>query len=59
MRPTREFLEDHGHAAGCLKRTRVRTQRLAAGTRHSEACHARFEASPRAAGNASMARADE
>eukprot|EP00969_Alexandrium_andersonii_P142695 6308606-Alexandrium_andersonii.AAC.1 len=55
---TRELLEEHGYSAGCLKCTRIRTQRPAAGTRHSEACRMRFESILRAAGNASMARAD-
>eukprot|EP00969_Alexandrium_andersonii_P276122 12205129-Alexandrium_andersonii.AAC.1 len=55
----KELLEEHGYTAGCLKCTRVRTQRPSAGTRHSEECRARFEAILRAAGDASMARADE
>eukprot|EP00969_Alexandrium_andersonii_P148541 6565833-Alexandrium_andersonii.AAC.1 len=52
------MLEEHGCTAGCLKRTRAREHRPAAGARHSEECRARFEALLRASGNASMARAD-
>eukprot|EP00969_Alexandrium_andersonii_P100132 4416176-Alexandrium_andersonii.AAC.1 len=52
------MLEEHGYAANCLKCTRVRTQRPAAGARHSEERLARFEAILRANDNPSMARAD-
>eukprot|EP00969_Alexandrium_andersonii_P076307 3364377-Alexandrium_andersonii.AAC.1 len=53
------MLEEHGYTAGCLKCTRVRERRPAAGTRHSEECRARFETLLRSIGDASMARADE
>eukprot|EP00969_Alexandrium_andersonii_P098988 4367366-Alexandrium_andersonii.AAC.1 len=53
------MLEEHGYTAGCLKCTRVRERRPAAGARHSEECRARFEALLRSLGDASMARADE
>eukprot|EP00969_Alexandrium_andersonii_P303305 13408212-Alexandrium_andersonii.AAC.1 len=53
------MLEEHGYAAGCLKRSRVRERRPAAGARHSEERRARFEGLLRALGDASMARADE
>eukprot|EP00969_Alexandrium_andersonii_P345942 15292287-Alexandrium_andersonii.AAC.1 len=33
---TQSLLEEHGYMAGCLKCTRVRERRPAAGTRHSE-----------------------
>eukprot|EP00969_Alexandrium_andersonii_P246233 10881143-Alexandrium_andersonii.AAC.1 len=52
------MLEEHGYTAGCLKRSRARERRPAAGTRCSEECRARFEALLRASGEASMARAD-
>eukprot|EP00969_Alexandrium_andersonii_P009240 404673-Alexandrium_andersonii.AAC.1 len=52
------MLEEHGYAAGCLKCSRVREQRPAAGTRHWEERRARFEALLRASGDASVARAD-
>eukprot|EP00969_Alexandrium_andersonii_P135859 6010533-Alexandrium_andersonii.AAC.1 len=51
------MLEERGHAANCLKRPRVQTQRPAAGARHSEERRARFEAILRANSNFSMARA--
>eukprot|EP00969_Alexandrium_andersonii_P143616 6350191-Alexandrium_andersonii.AAC.1 len=53
------MLEEHGYAAGCLKCSRVHERRPAAGTRRSEECRARFESLLRAAGDASVARADE
>eukprot|EP00969_Alexandrium_andersonii_P299075 13221540-Alexandrium_andersonii.AAC.1 len=53
------MLEEHGYTAGCLKRTRVRERRPAAGTRHLEERRARFEALLRSIGGASMAWADE
>eukprot|EP00969_Alexandrium_andersonii_P104766 4622469-Alexandrium_andersonii.AAC.1 len=53
------MLEEHGYTAGCLKCSRVREHRPAAGTRHSEERRARFENIFRAAGDESMARADE
>eukprot|EP00969_Alexandrium_andersonii_P338687 14969363-Alexandrium_andersonii.AAC.1 len=53
------MLEEHGYTAGCLKCSRVRERRPAAGARHSEECRARFESRLRAVGDASMARADE
>eukprot|EP00969_Alexandrium_andersonii_P318310 14060422-Alexandrium_andersonii.AAC.1 len=53
------MLEEHGYAAGCLKCSRVRERRPAAGTRHSEERRAWFESLLRAAGEASMARAGE
>eukprot|EP00969_Alexandrium_andersonii_P175506 7761067-Alexandrium_andersonii.AAC.1 len=53
------MLEEHGYAAGCLKCSRVRERRPAAGTRRSEECRARFEGILRAAGDANVARADE
>eukprot|EP00969_Alexandrium_andersonii_P251729 11125232-Alexandrium_andersonii.AAC.1 len=55
----KSMLEEHGYAAGCLKCSRVREQRFAAGTRRSEERCSRFEGLLRAAGDASMARADE
>eukprot|EP00969_Alexandrium_andersonii_P315577 13943095-Alexandrium_andersonii.AAC.1 len=33
---TQSMLEEHGCAAGCLERSRIRERRPAAGTRHSE-----------------------
>eukprot|EP00969_Alexandrium_andersonii_P215680 9526524-Alexandrium_andersonii.AAC.1 len=51
--------EEHGYTAGCLKRSRARERRPAVGARHSEERHARFESLLRAAGDASVARADE
>eukprot|EP00969_Alexandrium_andersonii_P275036 12155605-Alexandrium_andersonii.AAC.1 len=33
---TQAMLEEHGYTAGCLKCSRVRERRPAAGTRHSE-----------------------
>eukprot|EP00969_Alexandrium_andersonii_P255722 11303768-Alexandrium_andersonii.AAC.1 len=53
------MLEEYGYAAGCLKCRRARGRRLAAGARRSEERRARFEGLLRAAGDASMARADE
>eukprot|EP00969_Alexandrium_andersonii_P316641 13989198-Alexandrium_andersonii.AAC.1 len=53
------MLEEHGYTANCLKCSRVRTQRPAAGTRHSEDCRARFEAILRASNDPSMARAGQ
>eukprot|EP00969_Alexandrium_andersonii_P025403 1109825-Alexandrium_andersonii.AAC.1 len=53
------MLEEHGYTAGCLKCSRARERRPAAGTRRSEERRARFESLLRAAGEASMARADE
>eukprot|EP00969_Alexandrium_andersonii_P323341 14286050-Alexandrium_andersonii.AAC.1 len=53
------MLEEHGYTAGCLKCSRVRERRPAAGIRHSEERRARFEGLLRAAGDACMARADE
>eukprot|EP00969_Alexandrium_andersonii_P293587 12976982-Alexandrium_andersonii.AAC.1 len=53
------MLEEHGHAANCLKCSRVRTQRPAAGTRHSEEGRARFESILRANNDPSMAGADQ
>eukprot|EP00969_Alexandrium_andersonii_P023788 1038399-Alexandrium_andersonii.AAC.1 len=53
------MLEEHGYAAGRLKRSRVREWRPAAGARRSEECCARFEGLLGALGDASMARADE
>eukprot|EP00969_Alexandrium_andersonii_P111841 4939513-Alexandrium_andersonii.AAC.1 len=53
------MLEEHGYAAGCLKCSRVRERRPAAGTRHWEECRARLEGLIRALGDASVARADE
>eukprot|EP00969_Alexandrium_andersonii_P315239 13926757-Alexandrium_andersonii.AAC.1 len=53
------MLEEHGYAAICLKCSRVREQRPAAGARRSEECRTWFESLLRAAGDASMARADE
>eukprot|EP00969_Alexandrium_andersonii_P319145 14098084-Alexandrium_andersonii.AAC.1 len=53
------MLEEHGYAAGCLKCSRVRERRPAAGARRSEECRTRFESLLRVAGDASMARADE
>eukprot|EP00969_Alexandrium_andersonii_P296047 13084287-Alexandrium_andersonii.AAC.1 len=52
------MLEEHGHAAGCLKCSLVREHRPAASARHSEERRTRFEAILRASGDASMARAD-
>eukprot|EP00969_Alexandrium_andersonii_P177457 7847019-Alexandrium_andersonii.AAC.1 len=52
------MLEEHGYAAGRLKRSRARERRSAAGARRSEERRARFESLLRAAGDASMARAD-
>eukprot|EP00969_Alexandrium_andersonii_P142347 6293821-Alexandrium_andersonii.AAC.1 len=51
------MMEEHGYTAGCLKCNRVRERRLAAGTRRSEECRARFETLLRSTGDASMARA--
>eukprot|EP00969_Alexandrium_andersonii_P077105 3399632-Alexandrium_andersonii.AAC.1 len=51
------MLEEHGYTAKFLKCSRVRTQRPAAGTRHSEECCARFEAILRANNDPSMERA--
>eukprot|EP00969_Alexandrium_andersonii_P296985 13124255-Alexandrium_andersonii.AAC.1 len=53
------MLEEHGCTVGCLKRSRVRERRPAAGTRHSEECRSRFEGILRASGDANMAWADE
>eukprot|EP00969_Alexandrium_andersonii_P012980 566043-Alexandrium_andersonii.AAC.1 len=53
------MLEEHGCTAECLKRSRVRGRRLAAGAHRSEERCARFEGLLRALGDASMARADE
>eukprot|EP00969_Alexandrium_andersonii_P222797 9840316-Alexandrium_andersonii.AAC.1 len=53
------MLEEHGYTAGCLKRSRARERRPAAGARHSEECRARFEGLLWALGDDSMARADE
>eukprot|EP00969_Alexandrium_andersonii_P121592 5375346-Alexandrium_andersonii.AAC.1 len=53
------MLEEHGHAAGCLKCSRLREHRPAAGARHSEERRARFQALFRASGDASTARADD
>eukprot|EP00969_Alexandrium_andersonii_P106670 4705836-Alexandrium_andersonii.AAC.1 len=53
------MLEEHGYAAGCLKRSRVRERRPIAGARRSEERRARFENLLRATCDASMARADE
>eukprot|EP00969_Alexandrium_andersonii_P036400 1595429-Alexandrium_andersonii.AAC.1 len=53
------MLEEHGYTANCPKCSRVRTQRPAAVTRHSEECRARFEAILRANNDPSMARADQ
>eukprot|EP00969_Alexandrium_andersonii_P014737 644230-Alexandrium_andersonii.AAC.1 len=53
------MLEEHGYTAGCLKCSRVRERRPAAGTRHSEECRSQFKSVLRAAGDASVARADE
>eukprot|EP00969_Alexandrium_andersonii_P101295 4468607-Alexandrium_andersonii.AAC.1 len=52
------MLEEHGYTAGCLKCTRVRERRPAAGTRRSEERRTRFEALLRSLGDASMARTD-
>eukprot|EP00969_Alexandrium_andersonii_P216595 9566788-Alexandrium_andersonii.AAC.1 len=52
------MLEEHGYTANCLKCSRVRTQRPAAGTRHSEERRARFEAILRASNDPSVVRAD-
>eukprot|EP00969_Alexandrium_andersonii_P282287 12480552-Alexandrium_andersonii.AAC.1 len=49
---------EHGYTAGCLKCTRVRERRPAAGARHSEECRTRFETLLRASGDASVALAD-
>eukprot|EP00969_Alexandrium_andersonii_P252795 11172243-Alexandrium_andersonii.AAC.1 len=53
------MLEVHGYTAGCLKCSRVRERRPAAGTRRSEERRSRFEGILRAARDVSMARADE
>eukprot|EP00969_Alexandrium_andersonii_P121684 5380010-Alexandrium_andersonii.AAC.1 len=53
------MLEEHGYTAGCLKCSRARGRRPAAGARHSEERRARFEGLLRMLGDASMARADE
>eukprot|EP00969_Alexandrium_andersonii_P040735 1785636-Alexandrium_andersonii.AAC.1 len=53
------MLEEHGYTAGCLKRSRVRERRPAAGARHSEERRARSEGLLRALCDASVARADE
>eukprot|EP00969_Alexandrium_andersonii_P253600 11208342-Alexandrium_andersonii.AAC.1 len=53
------MLEEHGYTANCLKCSRVRTQRPAAGTWHSEECRARFESILRANNDPRMARADQ
>eukprot|EP00969_Alexandrium_andersonii_P358453 15451031-Alexandrium_andersonii.AAC.1 len=52
------MLEERGCTAGCLKRSRVRERRPAGGARRSEGCRARLEVLLRAAGDASIARAD-
>eukprot|EP00969_Alexandrium_andersonii_P242048 10689990-Alexandrium_andersonii.AAC.1 len=53
------MLEEHGYTAGCLKCSRARERRPAAGARHSEERRSRFEGVLRASGDASVARADE
>eukprot|EP00969_Alexandrium_andersonii_P344970 15249038-Alexandrium_andersonii.AAC.1 len=53
------MLGEHGYIADCLKCSRARTQRPAAGTRHSEECRARCEAILCANNDPSMARADQ
>eukprot|EP00969_Alexandrium_andersonii_P278688 12317739-Alexandrium_andersonii.AAC.1 len=55
----RAMLEEHGCAAGCLRCSRVRERRPAAGSARSEECRARFETLLRGSGGASAARADE
>eukprot|EP00969_Alexandrium_andersonii_P098179 4333918-Alexandrium_andersonii.AAC.1 len=52
------MLEEHGHTAGCLERSRVCERRPVAVARRSEECQARFEALLRAPGDARVARAD-
>eukprot|EP00969_Alexandrium_andersonii_P262161 11588673-Alexandrium_andersonii.AAC.1 len=54
---TRAMLLEHGETLGCLKCTRVRTQRPAAGTRCSDECRRRFEEMARAQGDPRMVRA--
>eukprot|EP00969_Alexandrium_andersonii_P005216 227029-Alexandrium_andersonii.AAC.1 len=52
---TQSMLEEHGDTAGCVKCSRVRERRPAAGARRSGECRARFEGLLRALGDASMA----
>eukprot|EP00969_Alexandrium_andersonii_P031799 1389880-Alexandrium_andersonii.AAC.1 len=52
------MLEEHGYAANCLKCSRVRTQRPAVGTRHSEERRACFEAILRSNSDPRTVRAD-
>eukprot|EP00969_Alexandrium_andersonii_P353788 15440697-Alexandrium_andersonii.AAC.1 len=52
------MLEERGYMANCLKCSRVRAQRPAAGARRSEERRARFEAILRASNDPSMARGD-